>query len=164
MHLIGYIFTEVIVQKLITGGFNFERDSSCADKGFVQYKLPLLGGLLELRLIEDEDQYLAWSKKKAFLPYIESREEQTGSAPRVCTNTVFEIAEVLTQQSLIEKDLLQYFQIRKESDLTAVILHCKSLEQLRKLNSIDKVFLHQGAPADLLHLNPACFDLVIQQK
>ncbi|MCE3011025.1 MAG: hypothetical protein LW875_10480 [Proteobacteria bacterium] len=164
MHLIGYIFTEVMVQKLIAGGFNLEVNDHSSQHGFVGYELPLLGGLLEIRFIQDEDAYFKWAKKKTFTPFQQPLNSNISVKSVLCNNSVFEIAEVFDQNSSMEPEFQDYFNMRKDPGVMAVVLHCESLEKFRSMNTPDRAFIHKGAPALLIHLNPSCFDFIIQQK
>lgn len=160
MKAVGYVFTDSLIKALIKFGFSFAKKETPLDSGYISFQLPLQNGTLEIREILDEDLYCTFSKKKNLLPFFESTSDT--DPPRECSNTVFSMRSIITQHDLKNKELIPYFRIRKESDFAAVLLEAKSLDILIATKRIDQIFEFEGKKTALIHLNPACFDLLVQ--
>jgi hypothetical protein len=160
MKAVGYVFTDSLIKALTKFGFAFAKKETPANSGYASYQLPLQNGTLEIREILDEDLYCTFAQKKNLLPFFEST--QITEAPRECSNTVFSLKEIITQHDLKNKELIPYFKIRKESDFAAVLLEAKSLDSLIATKRVDQIFDFEGKKTALIHLNPACFDLLVQ--
>lgn len=160
MKAVGYVFTDSLIKALTQFGFAFSRAESPANSGYISFQLPLQNGTLEIREVQDEDLYCTFSQKQNLLPFYEATHSL--DTPRECANTVFSLKSIITQHDLKNKELIQYFRIRKESDFAAVLLEAKSLESLLATKRVDQVFEFEGRKTALIHLNPACFDLMVQ--
>lgn len=160
MKAVGYVFTDSLIKALNKFGFAFTKTETPANSGYASFQLPLENGVLEIREILDEDLYCAYSQKKNLLPFFE--QAQTTEPSRECANTVFSFKAAITQHDLKNKELIQYFKIRKESDFAAVLLEARSLDSLLATKRVDQIFDFEGKKTALIHLNPACFDLLVQ--
>lgn len=162
--VVGIDFTEHAAQNLRRRGFKCEEPLSfdshrrftfplrSVDQRFVGF---------EIHIIDDERLYLRETQMQHFFPYVKNTDLRPLATQQ--ENGVHTLTKVLSYGDLGETTLGHYLEIRKGFDIPALLLECESLEEFRRIAKPDMAFKFSDRPAELIHLGPSCFDLVIAQ-
>lgn len=168
--LVGFSFTESVIEELTYYGFKFIKNETTISKGYYQY-LYLLEpneekiAALEIREIIDEVLYFSDSANKNFSPFINEFDAGPLNLPQFVehTNTVYKIKSILTDR-MTDGSLQLFLQLRKVHPLWAVELECRDFQKFIEIVKPERYFDWHNKKAILIHLGTSCCDLLITQE
>lgn len=160
MHLVGHVFTNSLICALEKKGFPF-RPNKKSTEGCLSFLLPLSGGILEIREVHDEDLYLRSSGLKKLEPFVYGG-ASSNEKSIACPNTVTQLISPIMFGDTLDPELDNYLQIRKSFSLMGVLLGCTSIENFKLKCRPDREFKTTSTQLMLIHMNPACFDIIVK--
>jgi hypothetical protein len=165
--VIGIDFTDGIVDRLRQRGFTLSEvlpDLHGFRAYFVSLEDPSqdFGGF-EIQIVTDEVEYLKYHKRDHFFPFVKelaSAQEKTDSNV-IHLNTCFKFESVITSLEGLSRDLAVYLGLKKNFQISCVVMRCREFEEFCRIAAPDKFFDYAGSKAALIHLGPSCFDLLV---
>lgn len=164
--IVGFTFTETLIDELTRSGFKFIRNDSTLKNGYYEYLCILnpiadLPQALEIREVVDEVVYFANKNKKDFSPFISELPLDIPAA--IHENTVYQVKNIL-DESMIDGELKFFLKIRKTHSIWALEIGCKDLNKFMKLADSALTFNWNNKKAALIHLGTSCFDLLVTES
>lgn len=185
--LVGFSFTECMIQHLETTGLHFIKNNLTLKNGYVEYlclldtELENFQGLkiqgLEIREVHDEVLYFSskdnsqkndpkyyqetYKEKRDFTPFEHEFPSDYHVPPRNMTlNPEFKLISILNE-SMAESELKLFLKLRKNHSLWALELQCPHFQNFIEQHPNELLFQWKNKPAVLIHLGSTCFDLLI---
>lgn len=166
--VIGIDFTDGIVERLRRRGFTLNQvlpDLHGFRAYFVQLEDPSLDfGGFEIQVVTDEVEYLKYHKRDHFFPFVKELTRGAGILPEageLHANTCFRMEAIVTSLVGLSRDLAVYLGLKKNLQISCVVLRCRNFEEFCTLAAPDHFFDYEGQKAGLIHLGPSCFDLLV---
>ncbi|MBN8540338.1 MAG: hypothetical protein J0L82_08130 [Deltaproteobacteria bacterium] len=165
--VIGIDFTDGIVGRLRQRGFTLAEVLPDIH-GFRAYFVGLedpsqdFGGF-EIQIVTDEVEYLRYQKRDHFFPFVKELPilPVNTDSNVVHVNTCFKFESVITSLQGLSRDLAIYLGLKKNFQISCVVLRCRDFEEFCRSAAPDKYFDYAGEKAALIHLGPSCFDLLV---
>lgn len=164
---VGIDFTEGFVKKLKSRGFTCWPLTESVTDGFQAYFFPLSDPQgefdgFEIHVIYEEEKYLRIMNVDCFHPFIKTVCSKPVGANH--SNTVEFFQAAVYPDELVDSELKQFLQLRKNFRLAALELRCRSLSEFSRIASPQRIFNLCGENAALIHLGLSCFDLLILES
>jgi hypothetical protein len=164
--VIGIDFTDGIVDRLRKRGFTLNEvlpDIHGFRAYFVHLEDPSLDfGGFEIQIVTDEVEYLKYQKREHFFPFVkELSDVPVPDSSAIHNNTCFVFESVITSLQGLSRDLAVYLGLKKNFQISCVVLRCRDFEEFCRIAAPDEYFDFAGEKAALIHLGPSCFDLLV---
>lgn len=160
---VGFAFTETPIFDLKQRGFSlFQTQNDENYQGFKQFIFPLSSfNSFEIHVVLDEDIYLSSHNFKNFEPFIYETKNHVNFLSH--PNTITTMHSWLKIQDILNPELKNYLQLRKQFSLCALELQCLDLEKFIALAKPERTFTLENKKTALIHLGSHCFDLLVTQ-
>lgn len=166
--IVGYTFTDTLLNELTAAGFNFKKNDSTLKDGYYEYLFFLESSpdnieAIEIREVIDEVLYIDHKNKKNFSPYVHEL-PQLAEDKVSFANSVYKINSLITEKNIEEGPLKLFLKIRKTHPLWALELQCHDFDKFVKIAKPELFFDWKNKKAALLHFGSSCFDLLITES